>query len=93
VLYWSVSPQSADYDVVRGDLAPLRDGGDFGAATTGCPGNDLEWPVLDHLASPAAATGTWFLVRGLPGAGYDSGGPAQAGARDAEIDAAPGSCP
>ena len=92
-LYWSVSPDAAAYEVVMGDLAYLRSsGGDFTGATDACLGDAVELPILDH-GSASAGRSVWFLVRGLPGAPYDSNGTGQQDPGDAEIESAPLACP
>jgi hypothetical protein len=96
-LSWSALAGATGYDVVRGDLHSLRaGGGDFTAATAECLANDRAALSLPYMFAPGPAAGWWFLVRGAScgGAGtYDSSAPSQSGSRDAEIGAAPGSCP
>ncbi len=96
-LSWSVVPDAIGYDIVRGDLQTLRgSAGNFTVATEECLADDHPTTSLAHSAIPDPGQGSWFLVRnvriGSQGT-YDSGGPAQVGPRDAEIDASALSCP
>jgi hypothetical protein len=95
---WSADPLAETYDVVYGQLDPLRDpAGGFDTATLGClvdnfPGTEVEV----HPEPKAPGECHWFLVRGNncggPGS-YDSGSPSQVGSRDAGIAGSPLACP
>jgi subtilisin-like proprotein convertase family protein len=93
---WSPLAEAVAYDVVRGDVASLRaSGGDFGAATEICLGDDLAATTL-ALDDPPPGEAQWVLVRGVAPQGamsYESFGPGQVGDRDAEIGSAPAACP
>ena len=97
-LSWTELPGALVYDVVRGSLSALRtSGGDFQAATDDCLGNNIGGNSLAYADDPAApGEGIVFLVRG-DSAGeirtYDSFHRSQIDVRDAEVDAALGSCP
>jgi hypothetical protein len=66
-------------------LSELRGtGGDF-STTAECIGEDEAGNSLLFAGTPAEGDGYWFLVRADCGGGYDSGGPAQVGLRDAEV--------
>jgi hypothetical protein len=97
LLSWSSVQGATSYDVVRGDVGTLsRTGGDFTAATLACLANDLAATSTTYAGAPSPGQAFWFLVRGSSCAGhgsYDSGVPAQAGSRDAEIDASAAACP
>ena len=96
-LKWLAALGAVRYDVVRGDLAALRDsGGDFTVATDGCIAENFGGTALSHTDDdPPSGSGFWYLVRGVPALGnltYDAPGDSQVGLRDAEIDASPVSC-
>lgn len=93
-LVWSVAPAAGAYDVVGGELGVLRaSGGDYTGATTDCLGAGLAAPALAHEVDPEPGQGLWFLVRGIPEPGYDSGGAGQVASRDAAIAESPHGCP
>jgi hypothetical protein len=95
-LSWTGIPGATLYDVVRGDLDSLRaSGGDFSTAVLGCAANDLAGTSTLYSGDPAPGNGDWFLVRPLAclDGSYDSGGPKQSAARDADIASAPSACP
>jgi hypothetical protein len=97
-LMWDKAPAAIGYDLVKGDLAALASsGGDFSAAIIDCLVDGGLPSQANDRATPAAGNAFFYLVRSigpcaLPGS-YDSGGPAQAGPRDAGIDAAALACP
>jgi hypothetical protein len=97
-LLWTRPNQAprAEFDVVRGDLGSLLDtGGDFTVATLDCLAEDRGSAFMDFGDDPAPGEGFWMLVREvIEGAGgtYDEPSGSQIGFRDAEIDAAAGSC-
>ena len=93
VLSWN--PIGTSYDVVVGSLDVLRaSGGDFTAAVLACAVDDATLASL-LLADPLPLESLFFLVRAscIGGATYDSGGPAQSGFRDNEVEASPFACP
>ncbi len=97
-LRWSAAIGATGYDVVRGDLGVLLGaGGDFAAAVTECLENDGSDTASYASAIPSPGAGFFYLARGVTSAcgfgSYDSGASAQAGSRDAEIEAAPPACP
>jgi len=87
----------ATFDLVRGDLGLLLDtAGDFTIATTDCLADDSGPVFLALDDDPLPGEGFWVLVREVFAAGngtYDEPSGTQSGSRDAEIDAASGSCP
>ena len=90
-LQWSAVAGCTGYDVVRGDLGLLRStGGDFTTAASSCAANDTVGTSWTDPDLPAPGEGTWYVVRSVQchSVGtWNSGGPAQQGDRDAEIDA------
>lgn len=94
---WPAIAGASAYDLARGDLGLLRSsGGDFSVATDSCLASKDSATLQTDGDLPATGEGFWYLARGAncsgPGS-YDSAGLSQDGSRDAEIDAAPGSCP
>jgi hypothetical protein len=94
---WDSLPTAAGYDVVRGDLAALREtAGDFREATTDCLVDDSAGASLLYEGIPEPGAGFWFEVR-ASGEGihstYDSGYPEQVQSRDPGINASAMSCP
>ena len=96
-LEWSAVAAATGYDLVRGSLSLLRSShGNFTTATTDCLENDLTGTSRDDTDTPGAGDGFWYLVRAASCGGsatFDSGAPSQVGSRDAEIQAAPSTCP
>ena len=96
-LSWDLFPDSPAYDAVFGSVSVLRQtGGDFTRATVGCVAGDVASSPVDASPDPPAGEAFWYLVRahgGVAGTTYDAGDPGQGGTCDAQIDAAPGSCP
>jgi hypothetical protein len=96
-IFWNPLRAAIAYDVVMGDLRTLRQGGgDFTKAVLECPANDIPDPNLGLRAIPDAGEGYFFVARPVfPRANgtYDSGGVAQVGLRDDEINASPNACP
>jgi len=96
-VFWSSVGGRIGYDVVRGSLQALRtSGGDFSTAIVGCEANNQLPTSLVYAPDPPAGGGWFHLVRVVTASGpgtYDSGGPNQQGARDAEIAASPNACP
>jgi PKD repeat protein len=95
---WTPAAGALGYDVTRVDLGLLRSsGGDFTVAVTGCTANDVVPAQASDTQLPASGNGFVYVVRSLAECslqgGYDSGGVGQIGLRDAEIEAAPLSCP
>jgi hypothetical protein len=97
VVSWSAIATASGYDIVRGAVSMLRaTGGDFSAATQACLANDTSTTLLAFSPDPLPGEGFWFLVRPVNCAGpgsYDSSAFSQVESRDAEIAAAPASCP
>ena len=93
---WTAVDFATGYDLLRGDLGPLRQsGGDFTAATRRCLADDSASPRIPYAGAPKPGEAFWFLVRAVTSTqagSFDSGGAGQAGSRDAEIEAAPSSC-
>lgn len=94
-LVWNRSGEV--YDLLRGDLEQLRaTGGDFGAASVACLGNDLAATSVGDPAVPPMGGGYFYLLRSSGCAGtdtYDTGAVSQAGCRDPELGGASGRCP
>lgn len=98
-LTWTPVPGASAFDVVRGRIGLLRDsGGDFSVAEVRCAWRRTRATSLVSASTsenPPPGDGFWFLVRGAncggPGT-YDTAGPGQQGARDAEIQASGGDC-
>jgi len=84
--------------VTRVDLALLgSSGGNFTAAVLGCAADDVVPSQASDAAIPSSGNAFLYVVRSvgvcaLEGS-YESGGAGQSGNRDAEIAAAPLSCP
>jgi hypothetical protein len=96
VLEWSPVVGEAGYDVVFGELAPLRtSSAPFVAATLGCLAENRTTNSLTFSADPAANEGWWFLVRGANCGGngtQDTGEPSQVAPRDLGIDSSGNDC-
>ena len=98
-IQWEVVPGTTGYDLVRGDLASLRNTlGDFTAATQTCVLNGQPVTSYTHSTDPALSPGEgyWYLsrTRDVIGEGtFDGGYSSQEGRRDAEIEASGVSCP
>jgi len=89
VLDWAGIAGDSGYDVVFGELTPLRiSSAPFVAATLGCLAENLTTNSLTFSADPAANEGFWFLVRGANCGGsgtQDTGEPTQVAPRDPGI--------
>ncbi len=72
----------------------LRASGDFTTTTLACLADDAAVPTATY-DDALGVDAVFFLVRAACAGGttYESGGAGQDGLRDAEVDAAPGSCP
>ena len=96
-LSWTSRTTATGYDIVRGNLGPLRTtGGDFTVATEECLQDNHPTTTLSYATNPPAGEGFWFLVRWVETAAngsYDSAAPSQVGLRDAEIAASGAACP
>jgi len=94
---WSGTPGATGYDVVAGSLTILQlTGGDFAAAVSECLADDTAATAAVDSALPGPADGRWYLVRAVDchvSGTYESGDPAQQGARNPEIAASPNACP
>ncbi len=88
-LSWNQRPHVIAYDVVRGSLSLLHQGGgDFTMATDECLADDQGTASVIFTATPVLGDGYWFLVREITGVGngsYDTSGPFQVESRDMEI--------
>jgi PKD repeat protein len=95
---WTPAAGALGYDVTRIDLSLLRSsGGDYTAAVIGCAADNVALPPVSDAQVPGSGNAFVYVVRSvgecsLQGS-YDSGGAGQIGLRDAEIEAAPLSCP
>jgi hypothetical protein len=96
-LSWDRFADSPGYDAVFGSLSVLRQtGGDFTSATAGCLASDVATSPVDASPDPPQGEAFWYLVRaygGVAGTSYEAGDAGQGGTCDAQIDAAPNSCP
>jgi hypothetical protein len=96
VLEWSPVVGEAGYDVVFGELAPLRtNSASFVAATLGCLAENRTTNSLTFSADPSANEGLWFLVRGANCGGngtQDTGESSQVAPRDPGIDSSGNDC-
>lgn len=96
-LLWSAVVPGTGYDVVRGDLeALLSSSGDFTSATVECVANGWTGTSLAQGDVPDPGDAHWYLIRAVnctADGTWNSGGPAQQGSRDGEIDASAGACP
>jgi hypothetical protein len=90
------NPNAQSWDVVYGDLGPVRSsGGNFSGATRGCLADDSTDTSVAASPVPSPGQVLFFAARGNNCAGpgtYDSGDPRQAGSRDAGINASTASC-
>jgi glucose/arabinose dehydrogenase len=97
VLSWTPVASATAYDIVGGDVALLRSTtGDFTAAVDQCAGNNQPGSSLSLVGTPAAGDAFFYIVRPVNCGGhgtYDEAEPSQVAPRDAEINAAPASCP
>jgi hypothetical protein len=97
VLEWESVPNATMYDVIRGDAVTLHTSlGGYRDSVSACLGDDVAATTLESTLQPGPGEIFWYLVSpcGCGGSmSYDSGGSAQAGSRDAGIEAAPASCP
>jgi Periplasmic copper-binding protein (NosD)/Intracellular proteinase inhibitor/Bacterial Ig domain len=95
-LSWTAVPEATAYDVLRGDLATLRQtSGDFTASTRLCLDDDLAATSIPYAGIPEPGQAFWFLVRAVnatQAGSYNSGGAGQVGSRDAEIEASLQAC-
>ena len=96
-LDWAPGSNALLYDVVEGSLTVLQSsGGDFSAALSGCPANDLAATTLTvNEPDPAPSDGVFYLVRGVAlqcRGTYDDGSASQQPGRDLEGGPAAG-CP
>ena len=96
-LSWSAVLGATVYDGMSGSLTALRSsGGNFQSSAYPCNDNDMARLFEVLSGDPSVGDGWWFLVRGanyLGNGTYDEGSPRQVGSRDAELNAAAGSCP
>jgi hypothetical protein len=97
-LWWgNVEAATGGYDVVKGDLGPLRTTlGDYSdpLVTQACIANDEDETYVDISADkPAEGEAYWYLLRAQPGGSFESGGIGQAGTRETEIGSSGNGCP
>jgi hypothetical protein len=95
---WNAVPNAIQYDIVSGDLGELRAaGGHYQFLSHAqCSGNDISGTSMTLPGNPTAGNAQFWVMRavGCTGLGsYDEGVPSQVSARNAEITAAPYSCP
>jgi hypothetical protein len=97
ILSWSAIPGATAYDIVKGDLLALREGGgNFTASTGACLANDLGALSAQDTESLVPGTAVWHLVRasgcGVSGS-FDEPGTSQVASRDPGIQGAGAACP
>ena len=96
-LTWDSIQGTTGYDIVRGDLAAVRArGGEFGAATAACLGNDWTASAVDFGMAPQPGNALWLLVREVDGSvadTWDEGDAYQIASRDPGINSSPSACP
>jgi len=96
-LTWDSTQGATGYDIVRGDLAAVRArGGEFGAATAACLGNDWTASAVDFGMAPQPGNALWLLVREVDGSvadTWDEGDAYQITSRDPGINSSPSACP
>ena len=95
LLSWPPLAEASWYEVVRGSLRRLHDGGGF-LATEECSADDLAATSLLVPDASPLGDGFWFLVRGANCKGkgtYDTGAPSQVAPRDAAIESSGNDCP
>ncbi len=93
-LGWTALHNAPLYDLARGSLGTLRATGSLTAAAQDCLQNDRMPRAAVDGEVPLEGDGFWYVVHGVNCDGertYDSGDPAQAGPRDADIEAS-GQC-
>lgn len=97
VLLWEAVPDAEMYDVIRGDAVTLYTSlGSYRESVDACLGDDVTATTIEDPLQPGPGEIFWYLVSPSSCAGtlgYDSGGSAQVGSRDAEIASAPAACP
>jgi len=96
-IWWEGPEGATAYDVVSGDLEPLRAGdpAGFGSAEVSCLANDEPETTLATTGELAPGQVIWYLVRPVAtmAGTYDSFGLVQLGGRDEGIEAQAGGCP
>jgi hypothetical protein len=96
-LSWTPLPGALSYDLVKGDLNLLRSTRSYTSSVLSCPADQQVGTSLAEPGSPAVGQGWYYVVRGVGCGGNstwdDGAGAGQVGSRDADIDAAPASCP
>ena len=97
LLSWDLLPGATGSDTVRGNLGcVVSSGGDFAACTVTCLDDNRTTTSMLDTDSLTPGQGFWYLIRGQNCGGngtYNSGGPSQAGLRDAEIAGSGNDCP
>jgi hypothetical protein len=94
-LSWDAVAGASGYDLVRGDVRTLVEGGGaFGTAITACLLNNTASQGLVESALPAAGEAFFYILRGVncTGGNWDEG-PGQAAPRGPSFAAAPAACP
>lgn len=98
-LSWPPQPGATDYDVVYGNVGPLRGAaGDYAApqAVAGCLADSVLLTIVGLGPDPAAGLAFWYAVRANGPGGtmsYDGGGEAQVTSRDPGIGSSGAGCP
>ncbi len=87
---WSTVPGGTGYDILSGDLACLRNTGEFGSCVQRCLGDNRTETTLVDPTAPAPGIGFWYLARAV-----NCEGPGTFGtpAEDLQIGASPMACP
>jgi hypothetical protein len=97
ILLWEAVPDATMYDVIRGDAVTLYTSlGSYRESVDACLGDDVAATTIEDPRQPGPGEIFWYLVSPNSCAGtmgFDSGGTAQVGSRDAEIQSAPAACP
>jgi hypothetical protein len=95
-LEWTAVPDASGYDVIRGDLQTLREGGAFWDSVESClADNQVDRLSADDIDSGSSAW-TFWLVRAVncgSAGSWNSGGSGQSGDRNPQINPEPLSCP
>ena len=95
-LTWDQLEHALTFDLVRGDLQELRDGGDFVSATDLCVASGLEEASFTYSENPEPGEAWFLLLRPVTAGGngsYDSSGLKQSSGRDLAIADSGADCP
>ena len=87
---WEIQPDAGDYDILRGDLIPLRStGGSWPASNPFCLSEAGRAAVVSDLEQPAVGQAFYYLARATDCANrigsFDITGGSQAGSRDLDL--------